>query len=115
MEIQELDKLAELSERLSPSVDDLIMDLYPPVDLCKVQEKVSKVVDDTLYYLIKPVGMLKQWQLLNLDLNYIFKINIYLISIMFQQISIIIKQYKITLIPSTTFEIHVFKFITKKQ
>lgn len=32
---------------------------------------------------------------------------------MFQQISI--KQYKITLIPSTTFEIHVFKFITKKQ
>eukprot|EP00105_Crassostrea_gigas_P008975 XP_011423738.1 PREDICTED: cyclin-D1-binding protein 1 homolog [Crassostrea gigas] len=39
MEIQELDKLAELSERLSPSVDDLIMDLYPPVDLCKVQEK----------------------------------------------------------------------------
>lgn len=57
--------------------------------------------------------MLKQWQLLNLDLNYIFKINIYLISIMFQQISI--KQYRITLIPSTTFEIHVFKFITKKQ
>lgn len=34
---------------------------------------------------------------------------------MFQQISI--KQYRITLIPSTTFEIHVhvFKFITKKQ
>lgn len=39
MEIQELDKLAELAERLSPSVDDLIMDLYPPVNPGKVQEK----------------------------------------------------------------------------
>lgn len=56
MEIQELDKLAELSERLSPSVDDLIMDLYPPVDLSKVQEKVSKVVDDTLTLLSSNQG-----------------------------------------------------------
>lgn len=56
MEIQELDKLAELSERLSPSVDDLIMDLYPPVDLRKVQEKVSKVVDDTLTMLLSYQG-----------------------------------------------------------
>lgn len=56
MEIQELDKLAELSERLSPSVDDLIMDLYPPVDLRKVQEKVSKVVDDSLTMLLSYQG-----------------------------------------------------------
>lgn len=56
MEIQELDKLAELSERLSPSVDDLIMDLYPPVDLSKVQEKVSKVVDDILTLLSSNQG-----------------------------------------------------------
>lgn len=39
-EVQELDRLAELAERLSPAVDDLIMDLYPPVDKRKVQDKV---------------------------------------------------------------------------
>ena len=39
-EVQELDRLAELTERLSPAVDDLIMDLYPPVDKRKVQDKV---------------------------------------------------------------------------
>ncbi|XP_022344127.2 cyclin-D1-binding protein 1 homolog isoform X2 [Crassostrea virginica] len=40
-EVQELDRLAELAERLSPAVDDLIMDLYPPVDKRKVQDKIK--------------------------------------------------------------------------
>ncbi|XP_048752910.2 cyclin-D1-binding protein 1 homolog [Ostrea edulis] len=44
-EIQELDQLADLSERLSPAVDDLILDLYPPMDRRKVQDKGKNVFE----------------------------------------------------------------------
>ncbi|XP_061188457.1 cyclin-D1-binding protein 1 homolog [Saccostrea echinata] len=44
-EIQELDKLADLAERLSPAVDDLILDLYPPMVRENVQEKGKTLYD----------------------------------------------------------------------
>ncbi|XP_073726684.1 cyclin-D1-binding protein 1 homolog [Misgurnus anguillicaudatus] len=41
--IAQLDDLADIAKEISPSIDDLTLSLYPPVDRCAVDENVCKL------------------------------------------------------------------------